>query len=156
MGTPSRPHTLDRIAYIGRSVSYTMPVFDRGRIFDSQVVVDAMIRKLREAAQMHECLVPIFCFMPDHAHLLAMPGHEKATTLDMIEKFKLTSGIWLYNHGLPRWQPGNWDEMVGSADDWRAVARYIAMNPVREGLVESYDQYPFLGSLHGRVSELFH
>jgi REP element-mobilizing transposase RayT len=104
---------------------------------------------------MYSCLIPIYCFMANHVHLLAMPGHDQANTLDMIDKFKSLSGIWLFNHGFPRWQPGSWDEMVGSAEDWRAQARYIALNPVRVGLVENFNDYPYLGSLNGSVAGLF-
>jgi len=30
-----------------------------------------------------------------------------------------------------------------------------AMNPVRAGLVENWNDYPYLGSLHGRVQDVF-
>jgi hypothetical protein len=93
--------------------------------------------------------------MPEHAHLLAMPGHDTANTLDMVDKFKSLSGIWLHNHGFAKWQPLCWDEMVGSSEDWRAQARYIALNPVRAGFVENFNDYPYLGSLHGDVMDHF-
>ena len=34
-----------------------------------------------------------------------------------------------------------------SDEDWRALVRYIANNPVRGGLVEQWDEYPFTGSI---------
>lgn len=46
-----------------------------------------------------------------------------------------------------RWQPNFYDHLIRSGEDWREQAWYIALNPVRAGLVSRFADYPFTGSL---------
>lgn len=155
MKLPRRPHKFKREEYIGRTAAFTLCIDNRNIVFTNDEVFQAMLRCLRAAAEKHHCLFPAFCFMPDHAHILVRAGDDMANTLDGLDKFKLQSGIWLYNHRYPKWQYGSWDDMVGSSRSWKDHARYILMNPVRAGLVESYADYPYLGNLHGDIGDLF-
>lgn len=152
---PRRPHKLNREEYVGRAAVFTLCISNRSIVFTDDVVYAAMLRCLKEAAAKHGCLFPAFCFMPDHAHILVMPAEDTSNTLDAINKFKLQSGIWLHNHGFPKWQYGSWDDMVGSSRSWKAHAKYILMNPVRANLVEEWGQYSYLGNLHGQVNDIF-
>ena len=45
------------------------------------------------------------------------------------------------------WQDGYYDHIVRSEEGVLRVARYIAANPVRAGLVPDAAAYPFTGSL---------
>lgn len=149
-----RPHKLKREEYKGRIAAFTLCIAGRKVAFTDEAVFQAMVGCLQSASEKHECLFPVFCFMPDHAHVLVLPAHDGANSLDAVDKFRLQSGIWLYNHGYPKWQPGSWDDTVGD-QSWRNQARHIVMNPVRAGLVEHYNEYPYLGSLTGSISDLF-
>ncbi len=154
MKRPRRPHKFKREEYIGRTASFTICIKDRNVVFTDNEVFQAMLRFLREASEKHLCLFPAFCFMPDHAHILVKAGRDDANTLDALDKFKLQSGIWLFNHGLPKWQVGSWDDMVGSSRSWKAHAKYILMNPVRAGLVDNCADYPYLGNLHEQIGDI--
>jgi len=155
MKRPIRPNRFKREDYRGRITAFTICVENRAKIFTEDVVFEAMVRCLKAASEKHNCVIPAFCFMPDHGHILVLPADDEANSLDTIDKFRLQSGIWLYNHHRPGWQPGSWDEPVGSSRSWRAQARYIVLNPVRAGLVENWSEYPYLGSLTGEVNGLF-
>lgn len=64
-----------------------------------------------------------------------------------MSKFKSLSGIQLFKQGLARWQGNFFDHIIRGTKDWRVHAAYIAMNPVRAGLVANWFDYPFLGSI---------
>jgi len=44
------------------------------------------------------------------------------------------------------WQEGYYERVLRVSEDARWVARYIMGNPVRAGLAQTPDQYPFSGS----------
>ena len=88
-------------------------------------------------------------------HVLIKGLDFDSDTLATMEKFKLLATKMLYRRGLPKMQEGFYDHIVRAGDDWRGQARYIALNPVRAGLVEHFFDYPYLGSLHGEVRDLF-
>ena len=43
------------------------------------------------------------------------------------------------------WQKDFYDHIIRIREDFGAQVRYIANNPVREGLVKNWDEYPFTG-----------
>lgn len=149
-----RPHKLDPSAYVGRSAAVTMSLVGRQAVLNRPDVVAGLVEKLREASAKHECVVPIYCFMSDHLHLIVKAVSDTASPVVAIQKFRLQSGIWLYNHGYKKWESGDWDEVIGSQEEWRRQLLYIALNPVRAGLVENWPDYPFTGSLTGEVKDI--
>jgi putative transposase len=150
-----KANRLDAAEYRGeKTVAFTACIKERKPVFVEPEVVQTHIEFLRLAASQASCLVPLFCFMPDHTHIL-IKGFcaESDMRLTMI-KFKALSGAWLRREQRPGWQETFHDRIL-RADEWLPHARYIAMNPVRAGIVEDYSDYPYLGSLHGRVNDVF-
>ena len=45
------------------------------------------------------------------------------------------------------WQKGFYDNILRSKETLATQVRYIAENPVREGLVTEWSSYPYTGSL---------
>lgn len=80
--------------------------------------------------------------------------YESSNCLAAMTKFKCLSGIQFSKLGLVGWQGNFFDHIVRGTRDWRAHARYIAMNPVRAELVENYQDYPFLGSIGCELEEV--
>jgi putative transposase len=50
---------------------------------------------------------------------------------------------------FPVWQPGFTQHLIGSRADYESHVRYIDANPIRKGLVERPEEYPFC-SAHGK------
>ena len=48
--------------------------------------------------------------------------------------------------GEPLWQKGYYEHVLREDEDSKEIAHYIIANPVRAGLVQSPDDYPFIGS----------
>lgn len=106
-----------------------------------------MVDCLRRSCEEHDCLCLVYCFMPDHLHVMLRGKSDDANCLAAMNKFKQLSGKLLYRLKLPKWQDSFYDHVVRGGEDWRGQVTYIAMNPVRSGLVESFLDYPFTGSI---------
>ena len=86
-----------------------------------------------------------FVVMPDHVHLLITLSGQVT-----IEKaMQLIKGGFSYRvkkeHGYSGevWQRGFWELRVEDQDSFVRHREYIAQNPVRRGLVDTADEFPF-------------
>ena len=83
--------------------------------------------------------------MPDHWHGLIQLG-EQDNLSDCVRRLKGKTARELRRKHpyLGRiWEPGFHDRALRKEEDLRAMARYLAMNPVRAGLVERVGDYPY-------------
>jgi putative transposase len=82
--------------------------------------------------------------MPDHVHAILQGRFEAIDALGAFYKFKLRTGIQLDRFCRPaHWQKDFYDHIVRCDGDWRGQAKYVALNPVRAGLVQDPFDYPF-------------
>jgi putative transposase len=150
-GEPVRekPHRLERQYYCGEVViAFTACVADRQRVFCDGPVVTAFLEILSRALEKHRCLVHIYCFMPDHRHLLLQGKDGSADLWQAMVDFKQRSGFWFgQNRPEVRWQKDFYDHIVRLSEDLGAQVRYIANNPVRAGLVRKWQAYPHTGAI---------
>jgi putative transposase len=88
-----------------------------------------------------------FCLMPDHLHLLLGPREACHSMLTFVDRFKgkSTNLSWKHGHNGKLWQPRSFDHLVRRNEELRSVAEYILGNPVRKGLVEHVEDYPWSG-----------
>lgn len=144
-----KPHRLPRDAYRGRiRVALTACVAARRPLFTAPHVVEPFVQTLRRAATQHLCSVAIYCFMPDHLHLVLQGEEPRADAWGAMVEFKQHSGFWLsQQHPGVRWQKDFYDHVIRADEDLRSHLRYIANNPVRQRLVDDWASYPFTGSI---------
>jgi putative transposase len=78
--------------------------------------------------------------MPDHIHLLLTP---QAITIE--RAVGLIKGGFSHRIGskLPVWQRGFTDHRIRDAKEFEIRRDYIHLNPVRAGMVESWELYPY-------------
>ena len=92
------------------------------------------------------CWVDCCVVMPDHVHLLVIP-YEGIALSRVTERINGAS-VHLINRTLGRtgrlWQRESFDHILRSDEKLHDVREYIAMNPVRAGLVSTPDEYPWL------------
>lgn len=87
------------------------------------------------------------CFMPDHLHLLVSGAREASNCLAFMRMFKQRSGYaFQRSRGERLWQKKFYDHILRPRDGWESVAYYIWMNPVRKGLCDCAEAWPFSGS----------
>ena len=73
---------------------------------------------------------------------------ESSNGLKFINRAKQLSGFYYkQTFGRMLWQRYGFEHVLRDDEDMRHVARYILENPIRGGLVERREDYPFVGSL---------
>jgi len=104
---------------------------------------------LKEERRRVGCRIYAYCLMPEHLHLLCGPSDKEVSILDFVSQFKGKSTRigWKYRVRGALWQRRSYDHILRTEENIRGVAEYIVNNPVRRGLVETSDQYPFSGFL---------
>ena len=87
--------------------------------------------------------------MPDHAHLLLQLGSREplARVANRLKSASARKTNAVRGKTGALWSPGYYDHAMRVDEDLRTTAEYILANPVRAGLVERIEEYPFKGSL---------
>ena len=139
---------MPREYYIGeRTVAFTAVCENRQKLFTSPNVVAPQVEYLARAATLFDCVIPIYCFMPDHLHVMFTGMSEEADLFEAMTRFKLLSGLWFGRQKLCGWECSFHDHVVMGCKGWRNHARYISQNPVRWGLVGNPFDFPFTGTV---------
>jgi putative transposase len=126
-------------------------------VFTTRQAVDVVLAQLLRSAHDERIAVIAYCFMPDHVHLL-VEGTDPASRLtEFVRVFKQRSSFhWKRIFGAELWQRSYFEHVLRTDESSIDIARYILANPLRAGMVESVEDYPFLGSLTMSVPELLY
>lgn len=87
------------------------------------------------------------CLMPDHLHLVLSPSPHGPDVVGIIRHFKgvTTRKAWRHALGPSLWQRGYYDRIARREEDVLGMCEYILNNPVRAGLSQDHEEYPFCG-----------
>ncbi|MCX7995356.1 MAG: transposase [candidate division WOR-3 bacterium] len=132
----------------------TLCTANKRKIFVEKSLVESLLQILRKTSKFFGFKVWAYCFMPDHLHLLVEGVEEAADFRKFIEQYKQRTGF--YYKKLNRqnlWQIGYYDHVLRKDEDTILVAQYIFGNPERQGLVDDYKDYEFLGSFEFDVKQ---
>ncbi len=89
-------HHLQVQDYVGTiAVSFTICVRGKQKLFTNPKLVNQFIVFLDAARQQNNCLVLIYCFMPDHLHLILQGETPLANSYQAIVHFKEKAGLFL-------------------------------------------------------------
>ena len=88
-----------------------------------------------------------YTIMPDHIHLFVRTG-QKVSLGRWVKGLKraVSAGV-SSSPGQSLWQPGFFDHVLRSTESYREKSTYVLENPVRAGLVEKPDQWPYQGEI---------
>jgi putative transposase len=115
------------------------------RHFADRRVVQDCTHLLCASAARHGLVILAYCFMPDHLHLLVQ-GVDGSRLVPLVQHFKQVSGYRFRRRmGQKLWQRSFFDHVVRKEEDLREISDYIWGNPVRAGLAQSREAYPFSG-----------
>lgn len=91
-----------------------------------------------------------YVLMPDHLHLFVSFAPAAPSLSLWVKSLKnALSKHWrAAGVGAPHWQKGYFDHVLRSADSYAQKWEYVAANPVRAGLVQLTDHWPYQGALH--------
>ena len=141
-----KQHRLPRPYYIGQvRVSITVCIQARRSAFVHPDIVDRFTEILSWARTKNDCVVLLYCFMPDHFHVIFQGESDYADIYQAMLDFKQKTGFYLRHCGY-RWQKDFYDRIIRSDRELAEQLHYIAF-PVRKELVNHWSQYPFTGAL---------
>lgn len=142
-------HHLPREHYRGRIWGgFTLCVQHRQSLFSSDAIVNRCVSILDAARERLTCLVLLYCFMPDHLHLILQGQDELSDLYATVLDFKHKTGIYLArSRSHYHLQKNFYDHLIRSSNELASQLTYVADNPVRRGLVSRWQDYRFTGSL---------
>jgi putative transposase len=143
-----RPAVLKTFDYLGPHRYFlTFCTFERRARFTTAASVRLVRTQILRACSDERMAVFADCYMPDHVHLLVQGQAEHSDCRRFISRAKQLSGFAYQQAYRQRlWQRYFHERVLRSDDDTLSVARYILENPVRAGLVQRAQDYPFSGS----------
>jgi putative transposase len=115
----------------------------RGKLQGSEF--ERLARVLRERREEYHFLLTAWVFLPDHWHAIIFPPYPLTISRAM-ESIKLGSTHRI-NSGRREsgllWQPRFFDRAVRTVQEYYEKVEYIHLNPVRAGLVERAEDWPW-------------
>ncbi len=140
---------MPREFYIGRiSVALTICVKDKVCLFSDTEVINIFTDMLKNVVEKNKCIIPVYCFMPDHQHMIITGTHKDADLLKIITEYKQKTGYWLSKNRVGiRWQKDFYDHIIKKNEDLSMQVRYILDNPVRKAIVSQWYEYCYKGSI---------
>ena len=100
-------------------------------------------------AHEHNVAVGRYVLMPDHVHLfVALPSEGQALP-NWIQALRSVVGKSLLRLDFqkPHWQEGFFDHLLRSGESYAQKWDYVRMNPVRAGLSETPETWPYQGEI---------
>jgi REP element-mobilizing transposase RayT len=142
----SRSNRLSHYDYsVDRPIHVTISTENKQEIFNSTVNAETVIGELLKSAKELGFRVLCYCLMPDHLHVVLTPGDSGRSLSKFLNTFKgRTTAIFKKKKGFKKiWQRSAYDHVVRADEDLRAVIEYIMNNPIRKGMTEKADDYPY-------------
>jgi REP element-mobilizing transposase RayT len=125
------------------------------RWLEQEEISRIISEKIHLLAEEHYQLLT-YCIMPNHVHLLIKPldkeyleHHGKTAKYPVTDTLRLLKGSTARycNQVLGRdgafWQHESYDHYVRDEEELERIVRYILNNPVKAGLVDDWNKWPF-------------
>ncbi|MFQ5869461.1 MAG: transposase [Candidatus Zixiibacteriota bacterium] len=123
-----------------------MCTFGKQKLLTNRRFIEEIIGILRGVADKHSFGVIVYVFMPDHVHLLVRAGDD-SDLVSFVKEFKQKAGYHFRRRRRQTlWQKSFYDHIIRKDEEISEITKYILWNPVRKGLVEDAEKYPFSGS----------
>lgn len=133
----------------------TILTFKRSRCFADDEAVRLVVTQLARTAAAARFSVLAYCFMPDHLHILVEAQHESADFTHFVRMFKQHSAFhWKQKTRRILWHRSYFERVLRDVDHTIEVITYIVNNPVRAGLADRPEDYPYLGTMAGELRDL--
>jgi REP-associated tyrosine transposase len=115
----------------------------------NQPFVHAAFIAFSKAAATRGVLVGRYVLMPDHVHCFAGFRPDSLSVSRWIQSLKVKLAEVLLKNGCsaPYWQKGFFDHVLRSAESYAEKWEYVRLNPVRAGLVERPEDWPYQGEI---------
>ena len=123
----------------------TTDTWQNREIFRVVELAELLCQRIVECRDQSAFLLHEFVVMPNHLHLLITPG--ATTTLERaLQLIKGGASNTIHRqrgHKMQIWQPGFHESTIQNSKDYKTKCAYTRMNPVKAGLVEKPQDWPF-------------
>jgi REP element-mobilizing transposase RayT len=83
-----------------------------------------------------------YVVMANHAQVLITPRVEVSELMQSLKRFTARKANQILGlTGQPFWQEESYDHVVRDSEEFRRIAKYIEMNPVKAGLVSTPEAF---------------
>jgi REP element-mobilizing transposase RayT len=138
---------LDRVFVDSPVYFITAFSVDRRPILDCEPVHDAF-RTFFLNLPLHGAWIGRHVLMPDHLHPFMSVDEISLSNWVKSLKNRLSKTLRTAGQEGPQWQKGFFDHLLRSGESYSQKWDYVRENPVRAGLVESAEDWPFEGEIH--------
>ena len=148
----------------------TFTCYRRQSFLNTPAVCDAFLRILERTRLRYEFLIYGFVVMPNHVHLL-ISEPKQGTIATVIQSLKIASARYEKTHicqkkadmghkavghdaqATPFWQRRYYDRNVRDNEEFIEELKYIHRNPVKRGLVDKPEDWPWSSYRHYALDE---
>ena len=123
------------IYFVTICVAHRKPVLAKEAVFRAFKIAVAKLRHWTVIAAI---------LMPDHVHVIVSPNENRDAKLGNFSG-GLKRWIRQESNASWQWQPGCFDRLLRSNESLRDKWLYAQQNPVRAGLVQQSNQWPYQG-----------
>jgi REP element-mobilizing transposase RayT len=128
----------------------TTCTFRRRPILDCPKIAAILVDEWRVARTRHAWAVGRYVIMPDHVHFFCAVELEAEPLPKFMQAWKQWTSkritAELKTTG-PLWQPEFFDHVLRSSESYSQKWEYVRENPVRAGLVDDADDWPWQGEI---------
>jgi REP element-mobilizing transposase RayT len=126
----------------------TFCTFERKKLLACDAVHAAFVAFAIQAYSRHAIAVGRYVIMPDHFHLFVR-GPDDFQLGRWLGMLKQTLGKEIEQTGTssPIWQRGFFDHVLRNDESYSQKWNYVRQNPVRAGLVNDPDEWPYSGEI---------
>jgi putative transposase len=130
---------------LGTSYFVTTKTSQNHALFCVTEIAESVVQTLEHYRRRGEYLLHEFVLMPDHLHVLITPSANNS--LEKAMQFIKGGSSYRLNQQrgqkIDLWLAGFHDWTIRDVADWNAKAQYIRLNPVKAGLVERPEEWPY-------------
>jgi len=143
-----RPHHIREAIYrkTTRAVFLTLCTARKTRLFSDDAAATQVVQTI---ARLHrpDQKIFVYCVMPDHVHLVVLLRNRTPGEFVQPMKSIVTRAIGGQTNSHRVWQRDYYDRVIRRSDGLFRTIRYVLMNPVRNGFVKRWQDWPWSGSI---------
>jgi REP element-mobilizing transposase RayT len=128
---------------------------NRRKILANKECHNILCEEWQNALDMHGWQIGHYIVMPDHVHFFASPTYNAKSLSDFMCKWKEWTTKKILNklgdfkfESNKLWQKEFFDYLIRSEDKYYEKCMYIYNNPIRAGLVNKDEKWPYCGHIH--------
>lgn len=135
-----------------RTYFVTAVTAQRRRLFQVSATAELLQSTLLDYRSQGRFLLHAYVIMPDHFHAIVTPAPD--ASLEKAMQYMKGGFSFRFKGKLDVWMRGFNESQILTQEKFLNVARYIEENPVRRGLAEAPQAYPYSSAAHGRLDPM--